>query len=314
LPAPPAPASRSNEGIGTLKGGQEGTVFHDLTVEGEDRVHVEFERPALEIDLDSEKAPGLTWGNARDVLDRTAPDLLAPLLAMSASAPCPHLARPWLSGFRSGSVAQFRPAVEGVERWRLLVANSRGETVTTFTGNGRPPRTLEWNGRDRGGRPVAPGLTYSYAFEAYDRAGNKRNFVGEGFVVPAYRLVTGDGPMLLFSGRALGDLSPGDRGGFAPARGVVGAGEGEERSAARLGAIPVLLLEAASWLNQSERGSRPLVISVTARSFDEASRLGQAVSAALVPLLLGDPSRVRAVTLVQPDAPEGGSVVIGGGR
>ena len=35
---------------------------------------------------------------------------------------------------------------------------------------------------------VTPGLTYSYVFEAFDRAGNKRNIVGPGFTVPAYRI------------------------------------------------------------------------------------------------------------------------------
>src|SRR4029077_1438196 len=77
-PAPesPRPASAAPTDSGTvLKGGQEGTAFKSLTVEGEDKIQIEFERPPLALDLDPTKAPGLDWGTARDVLDRTVPDL-----------------------------------------------------------------------------------------------------------------------------------------------------------------------------------------------------------------------------------------------
>src|SRR5438552_8489738 len=54
-----APQSTSAESDSmTLKGGQEGTVFRNLTIEGEDRIHVDFDRPELVLDLDPAKAPG----------------------------------------------------------------------------------------------------------------------------------------------------------------------------------------------------------------------------------------------------------------
>jgi hypothetical protein len=284
----------------SLKGGQEGTVFKSLTVEGEDRVHVEFERPELVLDLDPEKAPGLTWGSASDVLDRTRPDLAAPLLELSARTPSPYLARPWLSDFGTGAVARFSPNVDGVERWRLVVANSRGETVTTFTGSGNPPKTIEWNGRASDGQPVTPGLTYSYVFEAYDRAGNKRNFIGQGFTVPSFRLEGPNGPTLIFSGRELADGTSGDPGAVGGTRAT--------------GVTPVALVEAASWLNQSERVTQPLKITATARSYEEANRLAESVSRSLAPMVLGDPLRIRTAAVAEPDAPEGGTVMIGAAK
>ncbi len=74
-PATSAPAAKGAEADSgmTLRGGQEGTVFRTLTIEGEDRVHVDFERPALDLDLDPTKVAGLDIGTARDVLDRTLP-------------------------------------------------------------------------------------------------------------------------------------------------------------------------------------------------------------------------------------------------
>src|SRR5215831_8254109 len=124
-----ATKKKDAEGDYTLRGGQEGTVFKSLTVEGEDRVHVDFERPELKLDLDLEKAPGLDWGSAVDVLNRTATDLGAPLVGLSAKQTNPYIGRPWLSEFATGPVARFHPAAEGVDHWKLVVVDSKGAAV-----------------------------------------------------------------------------------------------------------------------------------------------------------------------------------------
>ena len=219
----------------TLKGGEEGTVFRTLTVEGEDRIHIEVERPTLSLDVDPERATGLDRGSVRDVLDRTTPDLVAPLMALSATQTAPWVAHPWLSHFSEGAVARFRPAVTGVERWRLVVVNARAESVAVFQGNGDPPREIAWDGRSTSGDPVAPGARYSYVFEARDKAGNKRNFVGEGFGVSAFRYGQAADPVLVFSGRELA----------RPGGGSFGADE-----------APPIVIEAATAVNQTEPGRR----------------------------------------------------------
>ncbi len=296
----PKSASAAGDSGMTLRGGQEGTAFKSLTVEGEDRIHIQFERPKLKLDLDPEKAPGLDLGDTRDVLNRTTPDLSTPLVGLSAQQPEPYLGRPWLSGFASGSVARFQPEVENIERWRLVVANSRGQTVATYNGKGRPPRVIYWDGRSQSGAPVVPGLTYSYVFEAFDRAGNKRNFVGEGFTVTAYRLSSADGVMLTFSARELR------------------ASQTAGRSASATGGsqpTPPLLLEAASWLNQTPAAARqPIRVTAAARNAEQANALATEVTRALGGLVLGDPARIQATTQVEADAPEGGTVRISSGK
>src|SRR5215467_9289408 len=142
---PVAVAASSDSGT-VLKGGQEGTAFKSLTVEGEDKIQVEFERPPLALDLDPDKAPGLDWGTARDVLDRTVPDLTSPLLALSAQEHSPYLGLPWLHRFQTGPVATFHPDLKDVERWTLLVADSRGKTVASYNGKGAPPHDIVWDG------------------------------------------------------------------------------------------------------------------------------------------------------------------------
>jgi hypothetical protein len=209
----------------------------------------------------------------------------------TAREPSPFVARPWLQQFASGVVARFHPDVEGTERWRLVIADSRGQTVTSYEGHGQPPGEIAWDGRTKAGATVVPGLTYSYVFEAYDRAGNKRNFVGQGFKVSAYRLTSADGPVLVFSARELGE-----------SQAMSGATTGFARSP--------ILLEAATWINQCGRPRQPVRVTATARSFDRASELAQNVAGGLASLIMGDPARIQNVAQVEPDAPEEGVVKI----
>ncbi len=290
-PAHTTGAPSSQDSAYTLKGGSEGTVFKSLTVEGEDRIRFDIERPVLQVDLDPSKAPGLDWGTAVDVLDRTVPDLVSPLVACSSHQPSPWVAHPWLCSFASGTVARFRPELKGVERWKLTIVNARGEVVANYQGRGEPPREIAWDGRSQSGAPVVPGLTYSYVLEAHDRAGNKRNFVGQGFKVGAYRLDTPQGPMLTFPGRELPAQDP--------------------RRAASTDSSPVpLLIEAATWINQAPSPNHPVRVTACARSYDEAQTLASTVARQMLPYLIGDPARLQTTAEVRPDVPEGGTVVI----
>jgi hypothetical protein len=295
--AAPAASADAKEGEKsyTIKGGQERTDLRSLTIEGEDRVHVEIERPPLTLQLNPSEVKGLDFGTAEDVLDRTPPDLTTQYLAVSSGERSPYTGRPWLRQFASGSVARFQPNVRGTERWKLTVADSRGQTVAQFGGKGEAPREIVWDGRSLTGAPVTPGITYSYVFEAVDKAGNKRNFVGRGFKVSAYRLDSAMGPTLVFSAQTL------QEGAVATAYGPTGAAT---RPA------PPIVLEAASTLNQSPRVSLPIRVDVTGRTYEYANATAKQVAAWIAALTIGDPARVQAVAQVEPDAPEGGTVRI----
>lgn len=279
----------------TIKGGQDRTDLQSLTIEGEDRVHVEIERPPLALQLNPSQVKGLDFGTAQDVLDRTQPDLTTQYFGVSTGERSPYTARPWLRQFASGAVARFQPNVRGTERWKLTVADSRGQTVAQFNGKGDAPKEIVWDGRSTTGAPVTPGITYSYVFEAVDKAGNKRNFVGQGFKVSAYRLDAPLGPTLVFSAQML------QEGAVATAYGPTGAAT---RPA------PPIVLEVASTLNQSPRVSQPIRVDVSGRTYEYANATAKQVAAWIASLTIGDPARVQAVAQVEPDAPEGGTVRI----
>jgi hypothetical protein len=292
--APGVPAS-AQEGTAppdsgmALKGDEEGTALGSLTITGEDRVRIEFDRPALAIDLDPSQAPGLDWDNTWDVLGRCGIDFVSPLIALSAYERSPYLPRPWFEEFVTGDVVRFRPALKDVDRWKMTIADSRSQMVAVFEGKGNPPKELGWNGRSLEGKPMPPGLTYSYVLEAYDRAGNKRNFVGKGFELPSYQIESKEELVLVFSGSEVQSTS-------------------SSRYAKR-DVPPAILLDAASRLNQLPP-ERVIRVEATARTYNNAKVLAEAVVQALEPLLLGDPSLIQQVTGVQGDAPAGGTVAI----
>lgn len=273
-----------------LEGSSDGTVFKSLTVEGENRVRITFERPELAIDLDPSEAPGLTWGTSMDVLNRTVPDLTTPLLASSAHAVSPTQVRPWLSAYQSGPVATFTFDMEKVHSWKLQIVDSRGTEVARFEGKKNPPRRFEWDGQQLDGTMALPGLTYSYVLEAFDKAGNRRRFVGEGFQPEAYRLETKAGPEFLISGsqwREAGKSSPTGDSAF--------------------------LLETASRINLRTSDDDPVVVTATAGSYAEAMALGDLVAGELRPYLPGSDGRVAVTAVAVPGSPPGGILHIRSG-
>jgi len=267
-----------------IEAGSEGKDFESITVEGEDRVRVRFDRPELRLDLDPASAPGLDWESVWAALGVDAFDFVEPLVARSAFDRSPYAPRPWLDAFRDGPVARFKPEVSGVEKWALEVADSRGRTVARFGGSGKPPKEIVWDGNTVDGTPARSDLTYSYVLNASDKAGNKRSFVGDGFQLPPH----------VSSGKSGIDLS------FSvPAE----AGTGDR--------VPVaLVLEAATRLNHAATATQPVRVEVTAPTYNLARAIAEEVVASLRPHLFGDPARVTAVTQVDAGGGERASVTI----
>jgi hypothetical protein len=265
----------------TLPGGSEGKTMESITVEGEDRVRVQFEHPPLELTLDPSSAPGLDWESLLIVLAPESFDFTGPLLARSAFDRAWHTPQPWFAAFRTGPVARFRPQVSGVERWSLEVADSRGGRAALFEGKGKPPTEITWDGNTSEGHPARTDLTYSYVLNAMDKAGNKRSFVGESFQIPPY----------------LDEKGADVRMSFAIATDAASAPEAYIR-------------EAASRINESGDAGRAVRVEVTAPTFAMAKSIAEEIVNSLRPLLRGEDSRVTATTLVDAGGGERASVVI----
>jgi len=283
VPAKGAAADSSK----TIKGGAEGKTFETITVEGEDKVRVEFGKPELDVAIDPETAPGLEWDNFMAVLAPSYLNAVAPFFARSAFDRSPYRARAWLDEFREGDVVRFRPELEGVDQWSLTVADSRSNTVASFSGKGKPPKEIAWDGRDSQGHVAPAGLTYSYVLQATDKAGNKRSFPGQGFELPPYSRDEKGRTTMVFP---LAKLDEGSDGVPAP-----------------------IVLEAANRINQADT-SRPVVVEVSAAAFPQARAIADRVVADLRSLVLGDPARITAATAVEPGTAGGVTITVGGAR
>ncbi len=267
-----------------LKGNQDGTVFRSLTVEGENRVQIRFERPQLGINIDPSQAPGLMLDDALDILDRTLPDMVTPFLQTSVYTGTAFSPRPWLATFNRGPVARFTPVMDGVVAWKLQVVDSRGQTAMVFAGEDNPPAEIIWDGLRLDGTPAPPGYTYSYVLEARDAAGNQRRFVGEGFPLAAYRHDVSHGPEFMVSGAEW------------------------QRSRDRQEGASALLLEAASGFNLSCQATDTIRVIATHRTAAEAVNLATMVSGVLAPLIGGSSDRVVIETHVETGAPVAGTL------
>lgn len=249
-----------------------------LTIEAESQVRIEFERPALDIPLDPRDAPGLEGRSLlAGMVERPLP-LQRSLFDASRGEASPYRAHPWLGQLREGAVATFQPQLEGVEAWSLQIVDSGGRELRSFAGKGSPPERLPWDGRDAAGEPVRPGWTCSHVVKAVDRAGNERNFVGEGFQLPPYAAGPAD---MLFAGRSLH---------------------------ARAAGTPLLLVEVADRINAQGPNSGAVRVEVVAPDAASAEALAREVGQRLGELVVGGSSRILAGGRVQPDAPAGGSV------
>ena len=265
-----------------IKAGSSGKDFDSITVEGEDRVRVRFDRPELQVDIDPQSAPGLNFESIWDVLESESFSFADPMLARPIAERTPYAPRPWLDQFRPGPVARFQPAVSDVTKWSLEVADSRGKTVASFKGEGKPPKEITWDGTTTDGSTARADLTYSYVLNASDRAGNKRSFLGDSFKVPPRFVDSKAFTGMLFSVSA----------------------ENPENE------IAPLALEAASRLNQLADATKPVQIEVTAPSFSLAKSIADGIAAAMKPTLLGDPARIATSTQVDAGGGELASVTI----
>ncbi len=276
----PAAAQPSPLGLPAQGGGSLGS----LTVEGASQVRIHFERPQLKLDLDPMAAPGLEVESTLDIVERKRPDLVQPLLGDSALERAVRAPHPWLAPFAIGTLARLRQDVKGVAAWQVEIIDARGTVVRRLAGEGAAPAELGWDGLGDDGAPAPCGLAYAPVLTARDKAGNARRFVGASFTLPAYRVEAPTGPCLLFSAE-------------------------QWRNDGTSGVSP-LLVEAATVLNLHTDPGRPLVVTASAPTADEAEAIGNEVIDALRPLVGGGDGRLELEARVVPGAPAGGTVQV----
>lgn len=80
--------------------------------------------------------------------------------------------RPSISGPKSKqTLTLFAPLKDGVESWEVNITRNNGSVVAKFTGNGAPPASLDWDGRDSNGN-VTEGIFTAEMVMFYEKGNN----------------------------------------------------------------------------------------------------------------------------------------------
>jgi hypothetical protein len=273
--SPASPASESEQDAHVaIPAGAEGADLGEFTVEGEDRIRIEFERPTLRLTLDPRSVGGLDWSDPDEILERTSLDTTTPFLRAGTTSLSRLPTRPWVRTLALGDVVRLTPKLKDVETWHLSISDAAGRVVTKFGGDGEPPSNIGWDGMTLSGFPAWPGHTYVHAIDVEDPAGNRRRFNGSGFVMPAFALARDDSIHLVVPG------------------------QGKTRALES-----ATILELADWINQHATLDTEVRIEALARTYSDAEAMARSTGDALAKLTAGNPARLRTISRVDPSAP-----------
>jgi hypothetical protein len=91
--------------------------------------------------------------------------------------------RPSLPAIPEPPLVTFHPQRSDltIKKWVLTISDEKGNIIRTLQGKGNPPKTIEWDGRDDGGRMIRVGTLYSYDFVGIDQDGRPHTTSGKPF-------------------------------------------------------------------------------------------------------------------------------------
>lgn len=178
-----APAPAWTEQDATLDEG-----LPEMVVEAENKVEQAIRKTTHEVPLSAAIID--TFFSAPDeyILAISPVEGLQPFLnnpEIMASDQVPH---PWLPDPAVTPVVTFYPEdPEGhkARLWQLTVTDFRGATFRDFQEKGKPPGSLDWDGRGNQDEILQVGYPYSYIFSVTDKGTNTYNYAGVSFRIPA---------------------------------------------------------------------------------------------------------------------------------
>jgi hypothetical protein len=179
-PAPPADTF--------TKDGESGAVLPEMVVEAENAVRQQIEKGTFEFTLTAASIDSFLTDMDELALGVSPVSGLQPHLnnlERLASDQPPHY---WIQDLATTPVAKFYPVdPEGHEprSWTLTITDFRGSPCKTFSGDGKPPAEVPWDGRSDQGEMLKVGYPYSYVFSTTDKGTNSYNYAGVSFRIPA---------------------------------------------------------------------------------------------------------------------------------
>ena len=170
---------------------QDGAVNADLpemVVEAENQVRQDIQKSTLEFDLSAAVIDTFFSREDEMILSISPVEGMRSLVNNPGTLDSDQVPHFWAPEMAGSPVATFYPEEpEGHESdsWILTVTDFRGSPFREYEGDGRPPETLGWDGRDDQGGILDVGYPYSYIFTITDKGTNTYNYAGVSFRIPA---------------------------------------------------------------------------------------------------------------------------------
>jgi hypothetical protein len=102
--------------------------------------------------------------------DRLGKGIIKPPLPSLGSD---ELRKPWLQKIVRDKVGIFNPFFgRDVKKWSINIYDAKGNLFRTFSGDGKPPSRILWDGTNRKGEILDVSLIYFYTAQVEDKAGN----------------------------------------------------------------------------------------------------------------------------------------------
>ncbi len=181
-------ADTGKQGEDWTQDGQSGAALPEMVVEATNQVRQTIQKSTFTFELDALAVDSLFTAMDQEALQVSPVSGMQPHLnnlELLASEQPPH---PWLPEMATTPVATFHTAApEGhkISSWNLTVTDFRGSPFRTYTGKGRAPERLAWDGHGDSGEMLQVGYPYSYVFTQTDKGTNTYNHAGVSFRIPA---------------------------------------------------------------------------------------------------------------------------------
>ncbi len=102
--------------------------------------------------------------------ERFGEGIIKPPLPSLASE---ELRKAWLQSIVRGEIGFFNPFFgREVKEWTLQILDSNNKVFRVYSGEGKPPKVIEWNGKNEKNDVIDVSLDYFYTFQVKDAAGN----------------------------------------------------------------------------------------------------------------------------------------------
>ena len=121
----PEPPLKTGQDPVSLSRDPNASPLRTLTIEGEDKISIEFGRPEIGMDLDPRSAPGLGWIETWDQIA-----FFPALTSRTALDSAVHLGTPWIQSLAQDDVVVFRPEAPEMNSWRLTIVDVEGNRVS----------------------------------------------------------------------------------------------------------------------------------------------------------------------------------------